>query len=224
MIRFEKLSKGFSTPGARTVIVEDLSLTLPHGRAIALLGRNGAGKSTLLHMIAGNVRPDMGRVETAGTVSWPIGLGGTFHPELTGAQNARFVARIYGVDPAELSDFVAGFADLGDHFDMPVRTYSHGMKARLTFGLSMGLAFDTYLVDEVTATGDAAFRAKSQAIFRDRIERAGAVIVSHNMDELRNICDAALVLECGRAEFFECVDDGIAAHRGHLGVGNGDRP
>ncbi len=218
MIRFEHLTKGFATEGGRRVIVEDLTLTLPPGRAIALLGRNGAGKSTLLQMIAGNQRPDAGRIVTGGSVSWPVGFGGTFHPDLTGVQNTRFVARIHGVNPHRLTDFVAGFAELGDHYAMPVRTYSHGMKARLTFGMSMGIAFDTYLVDEVTATGDAAFREKSQAIFRDRIERAGALIVSHNMEELRRLCDAALVLEGGRARFYPCLEEGIAAHNAQLGV------
>jgi capsular polysaccharide transport system ATP-binding protein len=218
VIRFEHLTKRFATGGARTVIVDDLSLTLPPGRAIALLGRNGAGKSTLLQMIAGNQKPDAGRILTEGSVSWPVGFAGTFHPELTGAQNARFVARIHGVDPVGLMDFVADFAELGDHYAMPVRTYSQGMKARLTFGMSMSIAFDTYLVDDVTATGDAAFREKSHAVFRDRIERAGALIVSHNMEELRSLCDAALVLEGGTARFYPCVEEGIAAHRAHLGV------
>jgi capsular polysaccharide transport system ATP-binding protein len=218
MIRFEHLTKAFDTADAQKVVIDDLTLSLPPGRSVALLGRNGAGKSTLLQLIAGNQRPDSGRVVIGGSVSWPVGFGGAFHPELTGAQNTRFVARIYGVDPESLMDFVADFAELGGHFAMPVRTYSQGMKARLTFGLSMGIAFDTYLVDEVTATGDAAFRKKSHAIFRDRVARAGALIVSHNMEELRSLCNAALVLEGGRAQYFGSVEDGIAAHRAQLGV------
>ena len=221
MIRFEHLSKAFATGTGRTIIVEDLTLDLPPRRSIALRGRNGAGKSTLLQMIAGNQKPDGGRVVTMGNVSWPVGIGGAFHPELTGAQNARFVARIHGVDPGALAAFVADFAELGDHFAMPVRTYSQGMKARLSFGLSMGIAFDTYLVDEVTATGDAAFREKSHALFLDPIANAGALIVSHNMEELRTLCDAALVLRDGRATFFTSVEEGIAAHRAHLGVPQG---
>ena len=218
MIRFESLSKRFATGGARTVIVDDVTMALPRRKSIALLGRNGAGKSTLLQMIAGHQKPDAGRIIVDGSVSWTVGLGGTFHPELTGAQNTRFVARIYGVDPTDLMDFVADFAELGHHFQLPVRTYSQGMKARLTFGLSMGIAFDTYLVDEVTATGDAAFREKSHAVFRDRIQRAGALIVSHNLEELRALCDAALVLEGGQLQYFASVEEGIAAHRAHLGV------
>jgi capsular polysaccharide transport system ATP-binding protein len=218
VIRFENLTKAFDTDDTKKVVLDGLTLSLPPGRSIALLGRNGAGKSTLLQLIAGNQKPDAGRIVIGGSVSWPVGFGGAFHPELTGAQNTRFVARIHGVDPVSLTEFVADFAELGAHFNMPVRTYSQGMKARLTFGLSMGIAFDTYLVDEVTATGDQAFRKKSHATFRERVQGAGALIVSHNMDELRSLCDAALVLEGGRAYYFGCVEDGIAAHQSHLGV------
>jgi capsular polysaccharide transport system ATP-binding protein len=216
VIRFVGATKGFRDAGGRRTVIENLTLDLPGGRAIALLGRNGAGKSTLLQLVAGNLRPDRGRVICDGTVSWQVGFGGAFHPELTGAQNTRFVARVHGVDAPALEAFVEEFSELGDQFQAPVRTYSQGMKARLTFGQSMGIAFDTYLVDEVTAAGDAAFREKSQAVFRDRITRAGAIVVSHNIDELSAICDAGLVLEGGRARYFDDLDEAIEVHRAHL--------
>jgi len=168
MIRFENLTKSFRLRGERKVVIDHLNLTLPTGRSLALLGRNGAGKSTLLQMIAGTMRPDSGRVVSDGSISWPVGFAGSFHRDLTGAENVRFIARIYGVDTDGLLAFVEDFAELGKFFHMPVRSYSSGMRSRLTFGASMGIHFDTYLVDEVTATGDAAFRRKSQAVFRAR--------------------------------------------------------
>lgn len=216
MIRLVDLTKSFQVNGRRQVVIDRLTLTIPSGRSVALLGRNGAGKSTLIQLIAGNLRPDSGHVDSDGTISWPVGFAGSFHPQLTGAQNTRFIARIYGVDTAELADFVQDFAELGDHFHMPVRTYSAGMKARLTFGLSMGIDFDTYLVDEITGAGDAAFRDKSKAVFRDRMARAGAIMVSHNLPELREFCDCALLLDQGRLRFVADLDEAIALHESML--------
>ncbi|MEO0678734.1 MAG: ABC transporter ATP-binding protein, partial [Pseudomonadota bacterium] len=119
-------------------------------------------------IIAGTMHADRGRVVSDGSISWPVGFAGSFHPDLTGAQNVRFIARVYGVDTEALVDFVEDFAELGPHFHAAVRTYSAGMKSRLTFGTSMGVQFDTYLIDEVTAVGDAAFRKKSQKLFLAR--------------------------------------------------------
>jgi len=213
MIRFENLSKSFWVGQERKLVIDNLDLTLPTGTSLALLGRNGAGKSTLMQIIAGTMRPDSGRVVSDGTISWPVAFGGSFHPELTGAQNVRFVARVYGVDTDSLMAFVADFAELGKHFHMPVRTYSSGMRSRLAFGASMGIHFDTYLVDEVTAVGDAQFRRKSQAVFRDRMRNSGAILVSHNLNELREFCDAGLVLEQGRLEYYDDINTAIAAHQ-----------
>ncbi|AHM03347.1 putative cell surface polysaccharide export ABC-2 transporter ATP-binding protein [Roseibacterium elongatum DSM 19469] len=218
MIRFENLTKSFMVNGRRKIVIDDLNLTLPTGRSLALLGRNGAGKSTLMNIIAGNMRPDHGRIVTDGTISWPVGFGGSFHPELTGAQNTRFLARVYGVDTDELIAFVRDFAALGQHFFMPVRTYSSGMKSRLTFGLSMGIRFDLYLVDEVTAAGDAAFRAKSKAVFEARMAEAGAIMVNHNLGELRDYCQEAIILEHGRLQYFADIDEAIEVHKRNMGT------
>lgn len=213
MIRFENLCKSFPTPhGGRKVIIDNLTLTLPTGKALALLGRNGAGKSTLMEIVAGILPPDSGRVVSDGTISWPVGLGGALHPELTGSQNVRFIARIYGMDSDSLCAFVEDFAELGAHFHMPLRSYSSGMRSRLAFGASMGIPFDTYLVDEVTAVGDVRFRAKSRAVFRERMQTSGAIMVSHNMKELREFCDTGVVLEAGRVYYFDDLDAAIALH------------
>jgi len=216
MIRLEGVSKAFRLRAEWKVILDDVSLTLPSGRALALLGRNGAGKTTLLQMISGTTQPDRGRVATMGAVSWPVGFGGSLHGDLTGAQNTRFIARIYGVETAELLDFVEDFAELGGHFHMPIRSYSAGMKSRLGFAMSMGIPFDTYLVDEVTAVGDAAFRRKSKAVFRERIRSASAIMVSHNLAELRDYCDAALLLEAGELRYFPDLNEAIATHKAML--------
>lgn len=213
MIRFENLTKSFMVAGERKIVIDNLNLTLPTGKSLALMGRNGAGKSTLLDMIAGIQRPDSGQIISDGTISWPVGFGGSFHKDMTGAQNVRFIARIYGVDTFELAAFVKDFAELGKHFYMPIRSYSSGMKSRLAFGTSMGIKFDTYLVDEVTAVGDARFKNKSRAVFRARMKDSSAILVNHSMSQLREFCDSGIVLEDGQMQYFEDLEEAIEVHQ-----------
>lgn len=213
MIEFQDISKGFWVRGVYQPVIRSLNLTLPSGKSLALLGRNGAGKSTLLSMVAGTMRPDTGQIVSDGSISFTVGYAGSFHGEMTGAQNTRFVARIYGVDSDELTDFVEDFAEIGKHFHMPVRTYSSGMKSRLAFGVSMGIKFDTYLIDEATATGDARFRKKSKTVFRERMAQSSAIMVSHSMSDIRDFCDAGLVLHDGTIEVYDNVEDAIERHQ-----------
>ncbi len=210
MIVLEDVWKRF--PGGLPV-AQGVSAVFPGGRATALLGPNGAGKSSLLAMMAGTLRPDAGRVVRRGSVSWPVGFAGAFHPDLTGVQNARFVARVYGVDSDALLSFVRAVSGLGDAMRQPVRRYSSGMRARLGFALSMGIPFDMYLVDEVTAVGDAAFRRETSALLRARLGQAGAVVVSHAPAHLREICTAGAVLEQGHLRLFDDLEEAIAVYQ-----------
>ena len=225
MIELRNLTKIFVVQGRRKVICNNINLVVPSKTSVALLGRNGAGKSTLLKILSGNMEATSGEILTDGSISWPVGFAGSFHPELTGAQNVKFVARIYGVDTDEMSAFVEDFAELGQHFRLPVRTYSSGMRARLAFGVSMAVPFDCYLVDEVTATGDAAFRDKSRTLFRDRMNNAGSFVVSHSMGQVRDLCDVGLVLENGQATYYEDLEEAIAHHEANMKVlSSKDRP
>ncbi|MBD3665151.1 ABC transporter ATP-binding protein [Sulfitobacter aestuariivivens] len=218
MIQLDNLTKHFWTKSGYKTICEDLSATFPTGKSVALLGRNGAGKSTMLKLIAGTIRPTRGRVRSTGSISYPVGFSGSFHPDLTGVQNTRFVARLYGVDTDMLVDFVEDFAELGPHFRMPFRTYSSGMRSRLSFGVSMGIPFDTYLVDEVTAVGDGAFRHKSVAVFDKRMEDAGAIVVTHSPHMVRRLCTMAAVLEDGELIFYDDIEAAIEHHDHNLAV------
>ena len=212
MIRMKNVSKTFHLKGNHKKIANNITMNFPTGKSIALLGRNGAGKSSLLLMIAGAIQPDTGTIEIEGTVSWPVGFMGSFHRDLTGAQNTRFLARVYGVDTYELNHFVEEFSELGNHFYQPVHTYSSGMRARLGFACSMGIHFDWYLVDEVTAVGDAAFKAKSEEIFQDRMQSSSAIFVSHSVSNIKNSCNAAVVLEKGGARYYRDLEEGLARH------------
>ncbi len=212
MIVLQNLTKIYSMRGIHKTVLNDVNAVFPSKVAVGLLGRNGAGKSTLLSMIAGKTDATSGQILSDGTISFPVGFAGSFHPDMTGAQNIRFVARIYNVDTEELMDFVRDFAELGGHFHLPIRSYSSGMKSRLAFGVSMGLRFDTYLIDEVTAVGDARFRKKSEAMFQDRMSESGAVFVSHSIGTMREMCTAGAVLERGRLRYYDDVDEAIERH------------
>jgi capsular polysaccharide transport system ATP-binding protein len=221
MIVLKNVTKTYRVRTGHKYILHDADIVFPTGANVALLGRNGAGKSTLLKMIAGTVDLDRGEILRTGTISWPIGFAGSFHPDLSGAQNTRFIARVYGCDTEELLHFAREFAELGDFFDMPFRTYSAGMRSRLAFGVSMGVPFDTYLVDEVTSVGDAVFRAKCNAIFAERRKTAGTIVVSHAIDMVRKMCDCGVVLENGQLTFFENIHHAIHQHNLNL-LGRGE--
>jgi len=216
MIRFDNVTKRFALEGQRKVIADNITLTFPTGSSVGLLGRNGAGKSSLLKMIAGTLTPTSGRITSTGAISFPVGFAGSFHPDLSGAENTRFVGRIYGVDTDQLIEFVEDFAGLETHFHLPFRTYSSGMKSRLAFGVSMGIGFDTYLVDEVTAVGDAAFRTRSSEVFMDRMKKSGSVVVSHSMGQIRQLCDSVAVLHNGQLTYFEDIEEGIQTHNRNM--------
>ncbi len=216
MIQLDHVSKSFRRDGVTKHILHDVCFDLPPGRNIAILGRNGAGKSTLMRMIAGTLQPDRGQILRHRRVSWPMGFAGSFHPALTGAQNTRFVARIYGRDTRALEEYVQGFAELGAFYHLPVSTYSSGMKARLAFALSMGVDFQVYLVDEVIGVGDTTFRRKCAAAFRQRMDRSQVLMISHSAATLRQFCDSGLVIEDGRLTFFDTVEAAIEAHESNL--------
>lgn len=212
MIELRNLNKTYVLHGTHQTVARDLNFTFPAGECVGLLGRNGAGKSSLLRMISGTMLPDSGEVIRTGSVSWTVGFAGSFHPEMTGAQNAKFVARIYGVDTEEMLKFVDDFAGLGQHYYLPVRTYSSGMRSRLAFGVSLAIPFDTYLIDEVTSVGDAAFQAKSSAILKDRLKTSGAIIVSHSMPLLQQLCKSGAVLHNGRLFYYARIERAIEHH------------
>lgn len=216
MIELQDLTKSFVVRGQRKYVAHRLNARFPDRTSVALLGRNGAGKSTLLKVIAGTMKADSGQVVSDGEISWQIGFAGSFHPDLTGSQNVKFVARAYGVDSNELIDYVDDFAELGPSFKMPFRTYSSGMRSRLAFGVSLGIPFTHYLIDEVTSVGDAAFRKKCTRVLKDRLEVAGALVVSHSMPVLRSLCTSGAVLEDGKLTWHDNIEDAISEHNARM--------
>ncbi|HAN1940667.1 TPA: ABC transporter ATP-binding protein, partial [Escherichia coli] len=205
MIKIENLTKSYRTPTGRHYVFKDLNIEIPSGKSVAFIGRNGAGKSTLLRMIGGIDRPDSGKIITNKTISWPVGLAGGFQGSLTGRENVKFVARLYAKQEElkEKIEFVEEFAELGKYFDMPIKTYSSGMRSRLGFGLSMAFKFDYYIVDEVTAVGDARFKEKCAQLFKERHKESSFLMVSHSLNSLNKFCDIAFVIsENGQCNLF----------------------
>ncbi len=212
-IILRNVTKRFRLRGSHPKFVaRDVNLVLEPGQSVAILGKNGAGKSTLLSMVSGKSLPDKGEIITKGALSWPVGFAGSFHPDLTGVQNAVFLARLYGVDSAEMLHYVESFAELGDHFHERVMTYSSGMRSRLAFGCSMAIKFDWYLVDEVTSVGDASFKEKSMGVFRDRMKTSSALFVSHSISVVQRVCDTAILIDNGTFTYFDKVREGISAY------------
>lgn len=221
MIKLENLTKVYRLNGRRKVVADNITATFPTGEAVALLGRNGAGKSSLLRMIAGSMLPTSGRILSSGRISWPVGFAGAFHRELTGEQNVRFLARVYGLDTDAVSDFVQDFAELGQHYYLPFRTYSSGMRSRLAFGASMAVPFDTYLIDEITAVGDASFRRSSTLLLKERLRSSSAIVVSHSLNTIKRICNSGAVLEKGKLYYYRDIDDAIAHHIDNMDAADG---
>ncbi|GJD86761.1 MULTISPECIES: ABC transporter ATP-binding protein [Methylobacterium] len=213
MIRFDNVTKIYKTDGHRRTILERVSLTLKPGISYGILGINGAGKSTTMRLIGGVEDPTRGRIHRGLRVSWPLGFGGGFHPQMTGRDNVIFVARIYGEDPKRVLEFVEDFSELGSYLDVPIRTYSSGMGARLGFGMSMAIPFDCYLIDEVTAVGDARFQKRCTEVFSQRRKNADVIMVSHSMETIREWCQQGIVLLNGRAIVYEDVNDAIEVYR-----------
>lgn len=212
MIACEDIRKSYRSGHGRHEVLKGVSFSVNRGEKIALLGRNGAGKSTLIKQIGGVELPDSGRIIRHMTNSWPIGFNGGFQGSLTGYDNARFIARIYGRTYADMREFVEEFTELGNALKAPVKTYSSGMRARLAFALSLAIEFDCYLIDEVILVGDQNFQRKChEELFEKRADRA-MIIASHDMHTIEATCNRAITLHDGIATCYDDVTEAVSLY------------
>jgi len=212
MIILENATKFYKTKHGKKYILKNVSMTIPEHTNIGILGVNGAGKSTLLRMLGAIDFPNSGRIYSNKTFSWPMGLAGGFQGSMTGRQNVKFVCRVFSKSEEEIKtiiEFVKDFSELGDYFDMPIKDYSSGMKSRLSFGLSLAFDFDYILIDETLSVGDTRFKKKSKEALMRKIETSNVLMVSHSMNDLKNICDAGIVVNSGNIEYYENIEDAI---------------
>jgi capsular polysaccharide transport system ATP-binding protein len=217
MIILDRITKSYPLIHGRHYVFRDLSFTFPENSSIAILGPNGAGKSTLMRILGGIDTPDSGRVITDKTISWPLGLSGGFQGSLSARDNVKFVCRVYGYTGEALQAkvrFVEEFAEIGKYFDQPMKSFSSGMRSRVGFGLSMAFDFDYYLIDEAGAVGDPKFKEKSKAMYDEKKKSANVILVTHNMVEVRELCDYAIIVKNGTAQVFDDIEEAIVHYQG----------
>lgn len=213
MIVFEDVTKEYRGHKLRKVVHNNLNFVIPRGASIGICGANGAGKSTLMRMMAGVEFPTSGTVTRTMSVSWPIGFASCFQFNSSGADNVRFIARLYEKDLAEMLEFVEDFAQLGVYMHQPVSSYSAGMIARLAFGTSLAVNFDCYLVDEVTGAGDARFRRRCDEELLERRNNATLIMTSHDPYTLQHYCKSGAVLYGGTLTFFDSIEEACDVHQ-----------
>lgn len=213
MIKLQNLTKYYPSELGNQYVFQNISFTFPERRNIALLGSNGAGKSTLFRILAGSEYPNKGRVITDKALSWPVALATGIHPQMTGRENTRFIGRVNGVaDLDEYEEKVKLFAELGLKYDLPVRNYSSGMRSRLAFGCCITIDFDVYLIDEATSVGDQKFRRKAKQALLDKSKVASIIMVSHEIEEIKEFCDSAVVLHQGELKYYEDLNEALKVY------------
>lgn len=213
MIKLENVSKRYPFGKGERAVLKDINLTVEYGEKIGILGRNGAGKSTLVRILGGAEPPSSGKIIRKMKMSWPLAFSGAFQGSLTGADNVRFVSRVYDVDYKTALAFVESFAELGKYLYEPVRVYSSGMRAKLAFAISMAIDFDCYLIDEVTSVGDATFKRKCQEeLFEKRADRA-LVMVSHELNNIKQHCNKVAILQAGELTVYEDMDEAFEIYK-----------
>ncbi len=213
MLEFENVSKSFWTGQQRKVILDRASFRVELGNSLGILAPNGTGKTTLVNMMAGLEKPDEGAIRRGCRISFPLGFMGGVVSKHNAKENSRYIARLYGLDPDYVEAFCRWLCNLDEYFDMPVGTYSNGMKSRLNFALLLALEFDIYLIDEgMPSTTDVEFNKKAGAILRERLEDSTIIVVSHQPRTLEKFCRSAAVLRDGQLHMFDTLDEAKALY------------
>ncbi|WP_333869769.1 ABC transporter ATP-binding protein [Cypionkella sp.] len=208
MIAFENVSKSFWTGKSRKVILDRASFSVEVGNSLGILAKNGTGKTTIINMMAGLEKPDEGRVIRTSRISFPLGFMGGMVGRHSAKENARYIARLYALDPDYIESFCRWLSNIGEYFDMPLGTYSAGMRARFSFTLMLALEFDIYLIDEgMPNSTDVEFNRKAGEVLRQRLKNATVVMVSHQASTLEKFCRSAAVLRNGQLYKFETLEE-----------------
>lgn len=197
----------------RNHVLKGITLDIPSNKSLGILGRNGAGKSTLINILCGIIHPDKGYIKYNGlNMSWPVGRP-AFQGSLTAVNNIKFICRLLGKPIKETIEFVEDFSELGKYMDMPIKTYSSGMRTRLGFAISMAVDFDCLLVDEGFNAGDARFTQKMNDVFEEKRANTNMICVSHNGNIIKKFCDYAAILNGGKLEIFDDINEALKIYK-----------
>ncbi|MCK0121800.1 MAG: ATP-binding cassette domain-containing protein [Yoonia sp.] len=208
MLEFTNVSKSFWTGTQRKVILDRASFRVELGNSLGILAPNGTGKTTLINMMAGLEKPDEGQIYRGCKISFPLGFMGGVVGKHTAKENCRYIARLYGLDPDYVESFCRWLCDIQEYFDLPIGTYSQGMRSRFTFSLMLALDFDMYLIDEgMPQTTDVEFNRKAGEILRERLESTTVIIVSHQAATLERFARSAAVLRDGHFQMFDTLEE-----------------
>ena len=208
MIEFDNVSKSFWTGKQRKVILEAASFRVEVGKSVGILAPNGSGKTTVINMMAGLEKPDEGTISRTSRISFPLGFMGGVVNKHTGRENARYIARLYDLDPDYVEAFCRYLCDIKEYFDMAVGTYSAGMRSRFSFALMLSLDFDIYLIDEgMPSTTDVQFNKRAGAVLKQRLQTSTVVVVSHQASTLEKFCRSAAVLRAGKLHMFDTLEE-----------------
>lgn len=213
ILTFKKVSKHYDSRHGRTTVMKNVSFSIERGVNFGVLGMNGAGKSTTLKMIAGSQPPSSGIIKRHAKFSWPLGFSGSFNGSLSGEENLRFACRVYDAPIQDTLDYVYDFTELGDKLKHPIKTYSSGMRQKLAYGLSMAIDFDVYLIDETLSVGDANFRKKCDTVFKEKAQKSNLIIVSHQIETIKQYSDKILLIHKGDASIYDDVDHAISIYK-----------
>jgi capsular polysaccharide transport system ATP-binding protein len=213
MLILDRVSKVYRHRGGTKTVLRDASAVIRKGQRLGILGRNGAGKSTLMRMLGGVETPTAGRIHRRMSISWPLAAGIGVQSAMSGADNARFIARIYNAPVDRTLAYVEAFAELGPYFKEPANTYSSGMMGRLLMGISLAIDFDCYLIDEATSAGDARFVERTKLALAERTRDRAIIMVSHIPVHLKTYCTTGAVLNDGKLTFYEDLDEAIATYQ-----------
>ena len=213
ILTFDKVSKYYDSKHGRTTVMKDVSFSIEKGVNFGVLGMNGAGKSTTLEMIAGSQLPSKGRIKRHAKFSWPLGFAGSFNGSLSGEENLRFACRVYDASIQDTLEFIYDFTELGNKLKHPVKTYSSGMRQKLAYGLSMAIDFDVYLIDETLSVGDANFKKKCDAVFSEKAAKSSLIVVSHQIETIKQYSDKILLIHKGDASIYDDVEHAISIYQ-----------